>query len=211
MRSATIFLLLLCAEDASSQHGLTHCVDFRGAPVVSLVNPGLPDVAMATYTPTGTPVVIFNPGAIRWVSEPTRRFFYAHECAHHALAHSVRGIPFTQEQEADCWAVRKLISSDDFGEDDLALVEQDVARFGAGDWTHLPGPVRAINLRACLQDRDRGDRTEHRSSRDAWDVCYDKCEAVQGRCVDRCPDGDAWDACYDRCERRFDSCTNRCD
>jgi hypothetical protein len=33
---------------------------------------------------------------------------------------------------------------------DVQAIQMDIARFGRGDWSHLPGPQRAVNLLACL-------------------------------------------------------------
>jgi len=136
-----------------AQVTLDGCVDFRGQPVASVMNPSVQDVAMATIAPNGAPVIIYNPSILSWVSPPTRLFFYAHECAHHVLGHGVRGHPLTREQEADCWGIRELVSQGLLSDHDVSMVQQDIARFRQGDWTHLPGPTRAINLRACLGDR----------------------------------------------------------
>lgn len=127
------------------------CVDYRGVPVASIVNNGLPDVAMATYAQNGAPVILYNPSALAWLSHPTRLFFYAHECAHHVLAHGVRGHPLAREQEADCWGIRQLVSMGMLDNQGVFAVQNDMARVGRGDWTHLPGVPRAINLAACLE------------------------------------------------------------
>jgi hypothetical protein len=88
---------------------------------------------------------------LSWVSPATRRFFYAHECAHHALGHTLgASYPTQREQQADCWAIRTLVSAGQIGSSDLREIQSDVARLGRADWTHLPGPQRAINLNACL-------------------------------------------------------------
>jgi hypothetical protein len=36
-------------------------------------------------------------------------------------------------------------------DDEITVIQQDIARAGRGDWTHLPGGARAIILRRCLQ------------------------------------------------------------
>jgi hypothetical protein len=146
----TLLLLFAVAKPTLAQASFDGCVDFRGMPVVSIMNTSIQDVAMATYAPNGAPVIVYNPNVVVWLSAPTRLFFYAHECAHHVLAHEVRGNSLTQEQEADCWAIAYLIKIGMLGQNDVAEIQQDIARFGKADWIHLPGPVRAINLRFCL-------------------------------------------------------------
>ena len=127
------------------------CSDFRGLPVASILNPALPDVAMASLAPNGAPIIQYNPNVLITLSPQTRMFFYAHECAHHALAHMARNIPFRQEQEADCWAIQTLVQRGIFTlQGDVAAVQRDLA-FSPGDWTHVPGPQRQFNLQACLR------------------------------------------------------------
>lgn len=206
LRKLVLLLSLMAAESAIGQVTFDGCIDFRGLPVASVMNPSVQDVAMATYAPNGAPIIVYNPYIVSWLSPPTRLFFYAHECAHHVLAHGVRGHPLVREQEADCWGVQQLVSKGLLSDEDLSAVQQDIAQFGRGDWTHLPGPQRAINLRACLGKFSRND--DHVG--DSWDACYDRCQNTEERCTSLCQDDSTWDDCYDRCQRRFDSCTNRC-
>ena len=126
------------------------CVDYRGIAVASVRNDGINDVAIARSAPNGAPIIEYNVQVLAKLQPQTRLFFYAHECAHHALAHGVRGHPLTREQEADCWAVRTLTERGDLDDDDMDIVQSDITQAGPGDWTHLPGPQRAINLRRCL-------------------------------------------------------------
>lgn len=126
------------------------CRDAIGTPVREYADPNLHDIAMATVV-GGGPAIVYNPQVVLSVSPQTRRFFYFHECGHHALGQILTGqnIPFASEQAADCWAARALTESGEFTLDDLRVVQMEVSR-SPGDWTHLPGPQRALNLIACL-------------------------------------------------------------
>ncbi|HVT17381.1 MAG TPA: hypothetical protein VHQ90_14525 [Thermoanaerobaculia bacterium] len=108
----------------------------------------------------GAPVIFYNPQVVLSVSPATRRFFYFHECGHHALGQVVSGqsIPYVSEQQADCWAARTLVGNNIFSLDDLRAVQMDVMR-SSGDWAHLPGPQRALNLIACLQGAIQNETT----------------------------------------------------
>lgn len=163
---------------------------------------------MATYAPNGAPVIIYNPNVLTWVTPATRVFFYAHECAHHVLGHGVRGHPLLREQEADCWAVQQLTGRGIFGDQEINAVQWDLSRFARGDWSHLPGPIRAINLRACIANGGRDNDTG--SSEVGGDACYDRCQAIENRCTARCDENGSGDSCSDRCTSRFDRCTSRC-
>ncbi|MCK6576261.1 hypothetical protein L6V77_34870, partial [Myxococcota bacterium] len=126
------------------------CRDAYGRPVASVMSPGIPDIAMATIA-NGAPVILYNPTILSWVSPATRVFFYGHECAHHALG-QVNGTPsdISKEQAADCWSVRTLMSAGILNPFALQSIQADLARLAPGDWQHLPGVQRAINLNACL-------------------------------------------------------------
>jgi hypothetical protein len=56
------------------------------------------DIAVASRTASGQPVIYFNAFYANTVSRQMEMFFFAHECAHHALAHAIRNIPFVSEQ-----------------------------------------------------------------------------------------------------------------
>lgn len=143
-------LFVLSVRVAGAQVTFDGCVDFRGIPVASVLNPALRDVAMASWAGNGAPIIQYNPGVLAQMAPQTRMFFYAHECAHHALAHGVRNIPLQQEQEADCWAIRTLVGRGILNAgSDVQAVQLDLS-FSPGDWTHVPGPQRQFNLRACL-------------------------------------------------------------
>lgn len=153
MRLACLVCFALCigSGNAIAQVTFEGCVDIRGLPVASVLNYNVPDVAMANLAPNGAPVIQYNPMVLARLSAQTRVFFYAHECAHHALGHAFMSIPFQQEQDADCWAIRTLVHRGILNSgDDVTAVQRDLS-FSPGDWTHVPGPQRQFNLRACLR------------------------------------------------------------
>ena len=150
LRQLLPVLLMAAIKATSAQVTFDGCVDYRGLPVASIMNASVQDVAIASYAPDGAPVIIYNPYVLSWLTPPTRLFFYAHECAHHVLAHGVNGHPLTREQEADCWAIQQLAGIGTLNQRDMTFIQEDIARFGRGDWSHLPGVTRAINLHACL-------------------------------------------------------------
>lgn len=160
------------------------CVDFRGKPVASILDPFVQDVAMAIYLTRDNPVIVYNPEVVSWLTNPTRLFFYAHECAHHVLGHGVNGHSLASEQQADCWALRELVSRRLLNDDDIGAVQRDIALFGRADWTHLPGPKRAINLRACM-----GDGPAAPDPKEAIHACYSGCQMNEEYCGAPCPNG----------------------
>lgn len=151
MALLTILALWLCCPSrAASQVTYDGCVDYRGLPVASIMWPGLGDVAKAAYDAQGNPIIYYDPNVLMWLSPATRLFFYTHECGHHALGHLTRWNQAGIEQEADCWAINTLVNDGLIDEDDVRTIQSDIWRFGRADWSHLPGPQRAINLRRCL-------------------------------------------------------------
>jgi hypothetical protein len=121
-----------------------------GVPVASIANSSINDVAYAMVDNYGRPIILYNPYVLQIASQPTRMFFYYHECGHHVLGHTIgRGHAMSREQEADCWAIRELVRNG-FGRSQVNAIQRDIAAFGRGDWTHVPGPQRAINLDRCL-------------------------------------------------------------
>ncbi|OYX31031.1 MAG: hypothetical protein B7Y99_11110 [Caulobacterales bacterium 32-69-10] len=122
-----------------------------GRPVPSIPDPSLNDIAMAGISPVYGPMILYNPAIVNRARAETRTFFYYHECAHHALGHTLGfAHPQASEQQADCWAVRELFGRRLFNPAQLRVVQDEVAT-SPGDRTHLPGPTRAMNLYACLE------------------------------------------------------------
>lgn len=146
-----IFVLILILFGCFSvQAQPAQCVDYRGIPVVVVPDRNLPDVAMAKLLPNGAPVIYFNPIALNRLSPITQQWLFGHECGHHALGHYARQNHNTAEQEADCFGIRWLASTGTLTPQGLRQIQYEIAHF-PGDWTHLPGPVRAQNLARCLQ------------------------------------------------------------
>ena len=132
------------APEAGAQVTYDGCYVGNGIPVASINAPQLQDVAVARIDPPGVPVIYYNPNVLAWLQPQTRTFFYYHECAHHVRGHTLGSMhPLLVEQDADCWAIQNLVGSGSFSEYDVQVVQQDLARAGRGDWTHLtPPPLR---------------------------------------------------------------------
>lgn len=135
---------------AAQFEGYGGCVDAWGRGVQTVRNTQLADVAAAGMGPNRIPQIQYNPSVLNKFSQTTRRWWYMHECGHHALAHGVRNIPLTQEQESDCFAIATLVSTGQFRDAEIKQVQQELSQISSGDWQHLPGPQRAFNLPACL-------------------------------------------------------------
>jgi len=126
------------------------CIDSRGNSVASILDYSINDVAIARLE-YNYPVIRYNPRVLSRMSETTSQFFYIHECAHHALRHTIQMPSLENERAADCWAIRTMQSELGLSRQELRAIQNDIARQGRGDWTHLPGPYRAIDIADCLQ------------------------------------------------------------
>ncbi len=105
--------------------------------VPAFVNHQLGDIA---YAYPGS--IHFSPGFFS-LPPPTQVFIYAHECAH-----QISGIG-SNEQSADCWAVKTGRNQGWLNQDSLSVVMAGIVS-SAGDWTHLPGPYRIAQMQACF-------------------------------------------------------------
>ena len=151
LRKAIFVFAASCALSTCGTAQVTWdgCVDAMGTPVASVHDNSINDVAMSSMA-NGTPIIRYNTTVLAGMHQQTRLFFYGHECGHHALGHILGRYPMAHEQEADCYGIVTLVAAGLLGEDDIAPIQADLSR-APGNWDHLPGPYRTINLRGCLQ------------------------------------------------------------
>jgi hypothetical protein len=152
LRAAVMLAAVMALFSPSTAHAQFWggCVDAAGRPVRDYPNDMLNDIAVSRVDGAGNPVIEYNSRIVLSVGPVTRRFFYLHECGHHALGQIITGayFPLVSEQQADCWAARAM-TSQGYTLADLRQVQADIAQ-SPGDWSHLPGPQRALNVPACL-------------------------------------------------------------
>ncbi len=129
------------------------CVDSKGVSVRWEANPKIADAAQALFDKKKRPLIQYNPNKLRFLHDASRAFFFAHECAHHALGHLYGGVQGAdKEQQADCWAVHRLKMDDKLDDDGLEHIQQDLGTIGRIDKNHTAGVRRASNLKWCLRD-----------------------------------------------------------
>lgn len=128
------------------------CMSAIGQPVAFIPNPMLNDIGRSR--PGMPPTIELNPVILSRLPPPQQLFWWGHECAHHALGHTIGLLDITSESQADCWAIQK-------GKEAGILSRRDVEAFmpyflgNPGTmWGHLPGPVRVNAFLACF-DRAR--------------------------------------------------------
>ena len=154
MRNSCILagLLVVSLGQAALAQSVTYegCVDIRGIPVASVPTYSINDTAIASLTLSGAPVIYYNPNSTKWMSRPTLLWGYAHECAHHALGHTFGSAhPLQKEQQADCFGIVEVVRRGLVDDAGVTAIQQWLSG-GGSNWDHLPGPVRAVNLRMCL-------------------------------------------------------------
>lgn len=129
------------------------CVDAKGVNVQWKETPTIADIAQAVFDKKKRPTVEYNPARLRFTSDVTRTFLYAHECAHHVLGHLYVGVQgVDKEQQADCWAVLTMKESGALGDDGLERIQQDLGKLLRADENHSAGLRRAGNLKWCLTE-----------------------------------------------------------
>lgn len=84
------------------------CFSVQNVPVTYIADSAVPDIAVARTAPNGQPVVLWNPQVTASLHPFTVEFFYYHECAHHALGHTLGAYGGGAERMADCWAKQTM-------------------------------------------------------------------------------------------------------
>jgi hypothetical protein len=123
------------------------CRSFNGTPVPYIANPSLNNVGVAHTTYNGQPIIQINPNVVGQLPEYVRQFWYAHECAHHAL-HPMQN----SEISADCYAIKALrnLGIINHPQQIVSLLTYISTMPGNIQTGHLPGPARAQNINNCF-------------------------------------------------------------
>jgi hypothetical protein len=130
----------------------TSCRDAAGTRVVAVNTTRLHNVGMAGRI-RGRPVILFNPIVLRRFQPITRVFWYYHECAHHALGHSLGNRPISRERDADCWAIRQMRRRGLLTAARLGTIQRDLYPLNGDGVLYLPGPQRAAYIGYCATGR----------------------------------------------------------
>jgi hypothetical protein len=122
-----------------------YCQSYFGEPVAVYLNYQLNNVGVATRQMNGFPVIVINPNVTNWYSDLVTQWWFAHECAHHALPPEMNS-----ESNADCFAVRELRRVGLlFTPAQLNAFVYELADLPGSPMGHLPGPMRAQNIASC--------------------------------------------------------------
>lgn len=121
-----------------------NCTASDGQPVLIVIDPTLDNVGFASVMGT-TRVIQLNPNVVANFSDRVAQFWFAHECAHHALPPAMNS-----ETNADCFAIRQMRF---FGilkhPAELNAFSWELRNLPGSPMGHLPGPLRAQNIAMC--------------------------------------------------------------
>ncbi|WP_145960920.1 hypothetical protein [Sphingosinithalassobacter portus] len=121
-----------------------NCRAYRTGQYVAIFSdPMLDDVGIASSY-GNQPYIVLNPNVMARYSDLVAVWWFAHECAHHALG------PMNSESNADCFAIRRMR---DLGiirrREQLIAFSQELRNLPGTAMGHLPGPLRAQHIAAC--------------------------------------------------------------
>ncbi|HZV54213.1 MAG TPA: hypothetical protein VFF82_04670 [Rhodocyclaceae bacterium] len=123
------------------------CTDAGGRVVAAEADYGQRTLVQTTYA-GGQPTIRYNPGVLPRLTPAARLFFYAHECARHALGAAGKPLTATRAQQADCVGLATMLTADLVTRDQLDGLQGQL-NFSESEWELLPGPPRSFNLAAC--------------------------------------------------------------
>lgn len=139
--------------NSPAQGKIFQCVNSNGNPVRVVEVKELKTMSRAALdSADNSPVVLKNSKILSWIKEETRLYFFAHECAHHALGHTIsERHNMDLEIEADCWAATKLVQEKILDAEQIRLVQREINAFGVIEWRIAPGPFRQIEIMECVE------------------------------------------------------------
>jgi hypothetical protein len=203
--AATVLLVAGAAAQGVTYHG---CVDAQGQSVETVADPSMSTIALAGVE-SGRPVIRHNAAVLPRLTVQARLFFFAHECARHALAQPLdEGPTLDDAQRADCWAIGALRASQTFADEHAERTLEAELNLSDEAWPSLTGPPRTFNFAACAS---RGVlRLPGPASPSEEQLRADRCVQICGdrlwQCQSRCRD----DACRIPCEAAFERCESAC-
>ena len=121
------------------------CRSFRGEPVAIFLNPRLQNVGVAHRQYGGQPAIVINPTVTNRYSDIVAQWWFAHECAHHALPPMANN-----ETNADCFGIRELRRVGLLHSSwQLQAFARELRSLPGSPMGHLPGRIRARNVVGC--------------------------------------------------------------
>lgn len=142
-------MLSASAGRSMAQAAYPSCFSINNVQVQYYPDPSINDIAVARLAPNGLPVVLWNPNILLSAHPATQEFFYYHECAHHALGHTLGAYGPGGERQADCWAKQTMIQVGVLTQHKYQIIRQQLMQYSSPgiDWPN--GQVRVAYLDQC--------------------------------------------------------------
>lgn len=105
------------------------CRDSQGIQISYVVSFNSNQAAASNVNNYGQPIIIINPNIYNQLSPAIAGFVNAHECAHHYyghvynMTHRIPRNPFTDEFDADCFAVKFLRDTNQLNQNDFEQIK----------------------------------------------------------------------------------------
>lgn len=124
------------------------CKANSGVQVAIYVDYSLDNIGVARTAPNGAPIIVLNPNVISRYSPIVKQWWFAHECAHHALG------PWNNETNADCFGAKELVKFGILNNNSQlqSFVNELASLPGSLQSGHLPGYERAMRIASCALD-----------------------------------------------------------
>jgi hypothetical protein len=183
------------------------CSDTAGHTVTVVADDTLPAI-VASEADDNQPAIRYNPTLLPRLKPLTRLFFFAHECARHAMgdvakpAHSV-----ARARQADCIGLATLFKEGLMSRDQLPELKADL-EFSEAEWSLLPGLPRSFDFENCPPDGEVRRPTQQLPAelRTAWNACVRGCADHLWQCQKKCRS----DACAAACTETQRQCESGC-
>lgn len=122
-----------------------NCTSFSRQPVKIFLDDQLNDIGRATGDQYGSPIIVINPNIAGQFSNTVMQWWFAHECAHHALPPQ-----WNTETNADCFGIKQLVQ---YGiirqQEQLWAFHRELSSLQGTSNGHLPGILRVQNIVNC--------------------------------------------------------------
>jgi hypothetical protein len=196
--SATVLLFSLQTAGASETITFESCSDTAGRSVAVIADETLPKL-VASGNDTEVPAIRYNPSLLPRLKPATRLFFFAHECARHAMGDAAKpALSVARARQADCLGLTTLLASGLLKRAEMADLQADLS-FSEAEWALLPGLPRSFDLAGCSVPGVvvLPPATLPSEKQAAWNACVRACADRLWTCQKKCRGRDCVAPCLD--------------
>jgi hypothetical protein len=186
------------------------CSDTAGRSVAVISDEALSKVVASDHE-AQAPSIRYNPALMPRLTPAARLFFFAHECARHAMGDADKpALSVARAREADCLGLATLLDGGLLKREQLPGLQSEL-NFSESEWALLPGLPRSFDLAGCSV---RGvlklpPATLPSEQQTTWNSCVRICADRLWACQKKCRGQDCAAACltsHGQCES---ACGNR--